>query len=168
MSLRRTHPHTRTHPHLTQSRLRDVLAAGMARGTIGAYTEEIPFPDNDPEFAGKYVFVTAKSAREIKEEMQKALAAARSNIAGDRDGQDQISVRSEDARLLFSITITFEHGGSKGLIGGNVGGKPVALKTNEKITDEYLEFLATVVVGMFAEAGGQEHHAVKIEYSVQT
>ena len=161
MSLRRTHAHTRTHPHLTQSRLRDVLTAGMARGTIGAYAQEIPFPDNDP---GKFVFVTATSAREIKEELQKALAAARSNIAGDQHGQDQISVRSADARLLFSITITLEHGGSKVLIGGNVGGKPVAWKTGQKITDEYL---ATVVVGMFTEAGGEAHHAVKIEYSVQ-
>ena len=60
--------------------------------------------------------------------------------------------------------LAFAPYGEQVLIGGNVGGKPVSMKTDQNVTDDYL---ATVVVELFNSAGGEEYHAVRIEYSVQ-
>ena len=121
-----------------------------------------------PSGGTTYVFAEARGD-EIVEVMKEALSAARRNVqaASGRIGRDNdsIEVSAVDSKKVpFSITIHIEHGGSKVIMRGNVGGswKEHKLLADQRVSDDWI---SRATAGLFMLAGGEASDLVKIQFN---
>lgn len=124
-----------------------------------------PHPSSPRGSAGAYVTAVARGD-EIVQMMHRALAAARSNVRGQTglyESHDSIEVYGVERSVEFSIVVHVEHGGSKVIIDGNVGGerKEHKLQSHQRVDDDWI---ARATAGLYWVAGGTADGKVEIRY----
>ena len=146
------------------SRHRAVLSAGLFRynaiASTGAEYKRFPMPK------GTLVNSSLKGS-EIVVVVIEALKASREMIDGKPIGLDTalIFVKSkEGSNVTFSITIHIEHGGTKVIMRGNVGGQFLNQKLDRasKASDDSIAFRTAE---LYKIAGGTDDGELEIEFT---
>ena len=152
------------------ARLSSVLGVGVERGTLlGSAPVGATQRKNETQH-GTFVTVLATGG-EIAEEVAGATRVVRASIKGKPIGSfrdsGSVRVQSTTEGVKFSVTLRFEHGGSKALLDGNVGGAYFKhkLDTEQRNNDDWG---ASTIATLFAKANGSNDDGVKITYMYRT